>query len=128
MVSPVDPTEHRKGMSLGFDYATFGLVDAVYFLVVVLFGIGNGFLCTSLLMHAPSVCAKTQEHFHHVAPGSDDSSNGLDTMETGSLSAHTENQAAILKEREVCGAIMGLFLNTGLVIGSLLSFLWRLIV
>lgn len=82
-----------------------GFVDAVYVLSTFILAVSNGYCCTTLLMHAPS---QAISHDRWSSPDSQ----------------HEEN-TLLAVERESCGALMGLFLNIGLVLGSLSSFLWR---
>jgi len=80
-----------------------GLRDALYCLMVLSLGMSNGYICTVLFMHAPTMVAA-----HSV-------------LLVDSDQEKEEGQ----KDKELSGAMMGLFLNAGLVCGSLSSFLWR---
>lgn len=88
-------------------------IDAIYALLVFSFGITNGYLVTLFLMHAPSVAISEHRLSIEASPIAPGGKTGL---------ARTEESRM---EREAGGTLMGLFLNIGLVTGSLSSFVWR---
>lgn len=90
-----------KPESLRAILPTLVKMDWLYILIVLFFGISNGYICTLLMMIAPE---QTQRRF--LEKPTDD----LDVLEP--IKGHS-------------GTIMGLFINIGLVCGSLGSFVLR---
>ena len=90
-------------------YSSLGILDLVYVILCFLLGITNGYLCTMLFMHAPSIAVSTG-HLHINDSSDQGTNNPLESM-----------------ERETCGALMGFFLNLGLVCGTFSEFLWKLV-
>lgn len=87
---------------------TLGFSDLSYALLTFTFGMSTGYCCTTLLMHAPSLAISKHSFIAAPEEGSPDN-----------LSANHEPDA--------CGALMALFLNIGLLLGALSSFIWQLI-
>lgn len=102
VLAPVNITGHEIHRPLV--HLSDGFVDVVYVLSTFLLATSNGYCCTTLLMHAPS------QAISHDRWSGPDARHG---------------EAVLVVERESCGALMGLFLNIGLVVGSLSSFFWR---
>lgn len=83
---------------------SLGSADLFYALLSFTFGVSNGYCCTALLMHAPSLAI-----------------SGQSTVTVNGAAVNVDSKW----ERESCGSVMGLFLTTGLLLGSISSFLWR---
>lgn len=107
LVAPVNVAS--RSMSPAY-LVSFGFRDYLYGLSAFVFGITHGYCCTTLLMHAPTLSISKPSSEHR----STSTLNPSESLSDG-------------KEKEACGALMGLFLNTGLVLGSLSTFIWRLI-
>lgn len=86
------------------------LKDLLYLIIVALFGLTTGYLTSVVLMHAPSLATSHQSTIICSRVIDDDPR----------ATARAQD-----KEREMAGSLMGLFLNIGLLSGSLSSFLWR---
>ncbi|PJF17528.1 hypothetical protein PSACC_02618 [Paramicrosporidium saccamoebae] len=83
---------------------SLGSADLFYAVLTFTFGVSNGYCCTALLMHAPSLAI-----------------SGRSTLTVNDTTINVESRW----EREACGSVMGLFLTTGLLLGSVSSFLWQ---
>jgi hypothetical protein len=83
---------------------SLGTADLFYAFLSFTFGVSNGYCCTALLMHAPSLAI-----------------SGQSTVTVDGTTINVDSKW----ERESCGSVMGLFLTTGLLLGSVSSFLWR---
>lgn len=86
--------------------------DVIYYCLALLFGLSNGYLTTLLLMHAPTVAVVKRPLL--IVDNAESKESADNMMDEG-------------KEREMSGAILGLFLNIGLLVGSLSNFLWRVV-
>lgn len=109
LLAPVDVSSRSGPLDTSIP---FNQRDAIYYFLVALFGLSNGYLNTLLLMHAPAAAVSDRPFLTVHASGSKDS---------------VEVEVDEGREREMGGSIMGLFLNIGLLMGSLSNFLWRLV-
>jgi equilibrative nucleoside transporter 1/2/3 len=107
----IAPVSVSDGRTLPGD-GGFGIRDILYAVVALLFGLTSGYCCTLVLMHAPALAVSQ----HTILPATDHQ-----------LEKSPPNQYDEGVQREACGALMGLFLNMGLLAGALSSFLWRFV-
>lgn len=121
-----------------------GVNDFMYALAIFLTGVTNGWCLNMLFVYAQQASSLIPEtkgmiEKFGVIPDEDqnpgeDNSEGCLSSDTGRINLNMEQTASMVQIEQIrsrslsaCGTLMGVFLATGLLLGSLSVFLWNLI-
>ncbi len=101
----------------------FSPLDALYALIVLVFGSSHGYCLTVLLMHAPTLAAPHRPLMASLTEEPHLKQDAQLSPSQGEMEQEEEGG-----DREACGALMGLFLVLGHFLGAITADVWKIFI